>query len=96
MPVKNWYEHSLCRDRKCCLLPIFYRLIRWLGNYFRTTICNIVSIISLELTVTDSDADKIAAAKAVVEKVLADYIAVNDSTSEDIQNKINTALSSEV
>lgn len=68
------------------------------GYWYRCVVTNergSVTSSALELTVTDSDADKIAAAKAVVEKVLADYIAVNDSTSEDIQNKINTALSSE-
>ncbi|MDE6760663.1 MAG: immunoglobulin domain-containing protein, partial [Lachnospiraceae bacterium] len=68
------------------------------GYWYRCVVTNergSVTSSALELTVTDSDADKIAAAKAVVEKVLADYTAVNDSTSEDIQNKINTALSSE-
>ena len=65
------------------------------GYWYRCVVTNergSVTSSALELTVTDSDADKIAAAKEVVEEVLAGYTATNDSTSEDIQNKINTAL----
>ncbi|MDE6760664.1 MAG: Ig-like domain-containing protein, partial [Lachnospiraceae bacterium] len=39
-----------------------------------------------------SDTDKIAAAKAVVEKALAGIVATNETTKEDIQRVIDTAL----
>ncbi|MCM1207896.1 MAG: InlB B-repeat-containing protein, partial [Ruminococcus sp.] len=39
-----------------------------------------------------TDADKVEAAKEIVENVLADYTATNDSTKEELQNKIDAVL----
>ena len=44
------------------------------------------------LTVTDSDAEIVAAAKKVVQDTLADITATNETTKESIQNAIDTAL----
>ncbi len=44
------------------------------------------------LTVTDSDAEIVAAAKKVVQDTLADITATNETTKESIQNAIDAAL----
>ena len=46
------------------------------------------------LTVTDSDAEKVEAAKRIVEETLEGITATNDTTKEDIQRAVDAALSS--
>ena len=48
---------------------------------------------AVTLTVTPSEAEKVAAAKKVVQDTLADITATNETTKTDIQNAIDTALS---
>ncbi len=48
---------------------------------------------AVTLTVTPSEAEKVAAAKKVVQDTLADITATNGTTKTDIQNAIDTALS---
>ena len=47
---------------------------------------------AVTLTVTPSEAEKVAAAKKVVQDTLADITATNETTKTDIQNAIDTAL----
>ena len=47
---------------------------------------------AVTLTVTPSEAEKVAAAKKIVQDTLADITATNETTKTDIQNAIDTAL----
>ena len=66
------------------------------GYIYRCVVTNDRGIATSEavtLTVTPSEAEKVAAAKKIVQDTLADITATNETTKTDIQNAIDTALS---